>query len=307
MPLILPYTFRTAGKGTPLNRLDANFTAIASYINVRTATVGPVASRPLAGHAGALYIASDQHFAWYLDDGATWHAVGGMGMAGAITVNPTTLNVRFFGADAGTDGQKVITGQRGTAPTTSPPDVAQLWIEDKQSQNGAANWTTRSEAGAVRPVDPTLFGTVGNVSGFFSLSGTGEATVGSWALKGRTLISRSLEVALRFDVNAPSAARTLTFRVKLGPGPTTLATAALALPTMALGQGLLTVQIDAISAAIQRAFVQHAVVVPAPTSLAFTPSDGTLDATTDLPLALSAQWSGSGATLNAYTLTVRLI
>ena len=307
MPLVLPYTFRTAGKGTPLNRLDADFAAIATYINVRTATVGPVASRPLAGHAGALYIASDQHFAWYLDDGATWHAVGGMGMAGAITVNPATGNVRFFGADAGTDGQKVITGQRGTAPTTSPPDVAQLWIEDKQAQNGAANWTTRAEADGVRPLDPILFGTVGSVSGFFSLSGTVETTVGSWALKGGTLLTRSLEVGLRFDVNSPSATRTLTVRVKLGPGPTTLATVAMALPIMALGQGCVTVQIDAISAALQRAAIQHVVVVPAPTGLTLTGTDGTLDATTDLPLLVSAQWSGGGATLNAYTLTVRLI
>jgi len=306
MPLVLPYTFRTAGKGTPLNRLDADFAAIATYINVRTATVGPVASRPLAGHAGALYIASDQHFAWYLDDGATWHAVGGMGMAGAITVNPATGNVRFFGADAGTDGQRVLTGQRGTAPTTSPPDVAQLWIEDKQTQNGAANWTTRSESDGVRPVDPTLFGTVGLVSGFTSVGGTGEQTIGSWTVAGGTLIARALEVALRYDVTVP-AARTLTLRVKLGPGPTTLASVALALPILSLGQGLLTVQIEAITAAIQRAAIQHVVTVPAPTSLTLTTTDGALDASLNLALTVSAQWSGTGATLNAYALTVRLI
>ena len=306
MPLLIPYTFRTAGKGTPLNRLDGNFAAIASYINVRTATVGPRASRPAAGHAGALYIASDQHFAWYLDDGATWHAVGGMGMAGAITVNPATGNVRFFGADAGTDGQRVLTGQRGTAPTTSPPDVAQLWIEDKQTQNGAANWTTRSESDGVRPVDPTLFGTVGLVSGFTSVGGTGEQTIGSWTVAGGTLIARALEVALRYDVTVP-AARTLTLRVKLGPGPTTLASVALALPILSLGQGLLTVQIEAITAAIQRAAIQHVVTVPAPTSLTLTTTDGALDASLNLALTVSAQWSGTGATLNAYALTVRLI
>jgi hypothetical protein len=306
MPLLIPYTFRTAGKGTPLNRLDGNFTAIATYINVRTATVGPRASRPAAGHAGALYIASDQHFAWYLDDGATWHAVGGMGMAGAITVNPATGNVRFFGADAGTDGQRVLTGQRGTAPTTSPPDVAQLWIEDKQTQNGAANWTTRSESDGVRPVDPTLFGTVGLVSGFTSVGGTGEQTIGSWTVAGGTLIARALEVALRYDVTVPTA-RTLTLRVKLGPGPTTLATVALALPILTGGQGLLTVQIEAITAAIQRAAIQHVVVVPAPTSLTLTTTDGALDASLNLALTVSAQWSGTGATLNAYALTVRLI
>jgi len=306
MPLIVPYTFRTAGKGTPLTRLDENFAAIASYINVRTAIVGPLASRPAAGHAGALYIASDQHFAWYLDDGATWHAVGGMGMAGAITVNPATLNVRLFGADAGTDGQKVLTGQAGTAPTTSPPDVAQLWIDDKQRQNGAANWTTRAESDGVRPMDPTLFGAVGLVSGFASVSGTGEQTIGSWTLAGQTLIARALEVALRFDVNVP-AARTLTLRVKLGPGPTTLASVGVALPILTLGSGLVTVQIEAITAAIQRAAIQHVVVVPAPTSLTLATTDGALDATLDLPLTISAQWSGTGATLNAYTLTVRLI
>jgi hypothetical protein len=138
------------------------------------------------------------------------------------------------------------------------------------------------------------------------VGGTSETTIGSWLLAGSTLITRALEVALRFDVNLP-VARTLTVRVKLGPGPTTLATVALALPILSLGQGLVTVQIDAISAAIQRAFIQHVVGLPAPTSLTLTTADGALDATLDLPLTVSAQWSGASATLNAYTLTVRLI
>jgi hypothetical protein len=307
MPLIIPYTFRTAGKNTPLSRLDVNFAAIAAHINTRVAAIGPLVSRPAAGHAGALYIASDQHFAWYIDDGAVWQPVGGMGPEGAITVNPQKLNVRFFGADAGTDGERVITGLIGTPPTTSPPDVAQLYVADKQGENSRAAWHTRAEGLGPRPVDPVLFRRVGEVSGFVGLTGTGEQSLFAATLKGGTLVGRALEVACRFDVASPSTARTLTLRVKLGPGPTTLATVAMALPTLALGNGVVTIQVDALDVAVQRASIQHVVLIPAFTSTTLTTVDGALDAATDLALAVTAQWSAGGGTMNAYTLTVRLL
>lgn len=303
--LVIPNTFRTAGKNTPLYKLDENFAAIAAWINSRVATIGPILSRPLAGHAGALYVASDQHYAWYIDDGAVWQPVGGMGLDGAITVNVATLNVRLFGADAGTDGAKVITGLIGTPPTTAPPDVAHLGLLDTQGENGRARWHTFPETGGARPVDPVLFRRVGDVSGFLGVSGTLETTVGQWTVKAPTLVTRSLEVALRYDVASAGSARTITFRVKLGA--TTLLTAALNLPAMALGQGLYIGQIDPLTAAIQRAMHQVTTILPAASSQTLTQANGALDATTDLTLALTAQWGASGATLNAYTLTVRLI
>ena len=299
MPLVLPYTFRTAGKRTPLSRLDQNFTAIATWINTRVAAVGPLASRPPAGHAGALYVAADQAYAWFLDDGATWHPVGGLG-EGALTVNPATENVRLFGADAGTDGHRVLTGVLGVAPTTSPPDVAQLYVQNVQGENGRAAWTTRPETGNPRPMDPVLFRNVGDISGFTSVSGTGEQLIANWTLTGR-----SLEVGCRYDVASPGSARTLTFRVKLGP--TTLATFAAALPILALGQGLYTCQVDGIAPTVQRTSITHTPNLPAATSTTLTTVDGALDATTDLPLVVTGQWNTSGGTMNAYMLTVRLL
>lgn len=304
--IVLPYTFRTAGKGTPLSRLDANFDALAAHINHRVPTIGPLGSRPAAGNAGALYVASDQHYEWFLDDGATWRPVGGMG-EGALTVNAERLNLRFFGAGAGTDGAKVLTGMLGVAPTTSPPDVAQLYLADKQGEGSRTSWMTRAEGGGERPVDPVLFRRVGLVSGFAGISGTVEQSLGAWTLKGGTLVTRSLEVALRYEVNSPGAARTVTLRVKLGLGPTVLATYGNVLPIMALGHGLFACQIDGLTPTAQRATITYTPTVPAANSTNLTTVDGTLDATTDLPLAVTAQWSANGGTLNAHTLTVRLL
>jgi len=303
--LIIPHSFRNAGKRTPLNYLDENFAVLAAWLNTRVAQIGPLASRPVAGHAGALFVASDEHYSWYIDDGAVWRPVGGMGATGAISVNPATLNVRLFGADVGTDGTRVLTGMLGTPPSTLPPDVAHLLVEDKQGVNGRASWTTRPEAGGARPVDPVLFRLVGDVSGFVGVSGTLETTVGSWTLKGGTLVNHAVELACRYDVNSPGSTRSLTLRVKLAT--TTLATFVANLPIVATGQGLYVAQIDALTAAIQRASHLYTALFPAASSQTLTTADGALDATLDQTLSLTAQWGASGATMNAYALTVRYL
>lgn len=306
--VVLPYTFRTAGARTPLNRLDANFDALAAYVNARLATVGPLANRPPAGQTGALYVASDQAYAWYLDDGATWRPVRGMG-DGALTVSPTTRNLRLFGSDAGTDGQQVVTGVRGTAPTSSPPDVAQLYVADTQGEDGRARWTTRAEPGdGPRPVDPMLFRLVGDTGPFFVLSASiVETTVGSWTLRGGTLVGRALELAARYDlIGHISALRSLTWRVKLGA--TTLATCVLSVPIGATGQGVVACHLEALTAAIQRAAWSATPIWPTTGfTVALTTTDGALDATVDQPLAVTAQWNGGAATVNVSMLTVRLI
>jgi hypothetical protein len=76
MPLTIPRTFATAGAGTPGLWLDDDYNAILAWINARNPTVGPIASRPAAGNVGALYVASDQNNAVYVDDGVAWQLTG---------------------------------------------------------------------------------------------------------------------------------------------------------------------------------------------------------------------------------------
>jgi hypothetical protein len=73
--LSLPWTFNNAGLNTPGNHLDANFNATRDYINARNPTIGPIVSRPAAGNAGAIYVASDQGYRAYFDDGSVWRAI----------------------------------------------------------------------------------------------------------------------------------------------------------------------------------------------------------------------------------------
>ena len=75
MPLSVPFSFGTAGPNTPASRLDADYSAITDWINLRNPTIGVIAARPNAGNAGALYIASDQNNRIYIDDGAIWQTV----------------------------------------------------------------------------------------------------------------------------------------------------------------------------------------------------------------------------------------
>ena len=305
--LKIPYTFRSAGLRTPLNRLDANFFALAAWINGRVFSIGPLANRPTAGNPGALYVASDQGYGWYLDDGLAWQPVGGLGQ-GTLLIDPATGNlVCFFDAPAPTDGRHVWLGKLGVPPTTRPADVAHLYVADKGGEQGRAHWTSLPENGGARPMDPVLFRRVGTTGAAISTSATGETTLGSTTLPANTLIDRSLEVSLRYDVLSPGAARTVTFRVKLGTGPTTLLTCAMNFPAVALANGIYAGQIDALTPSVQRALHTYTTAYPAATSDTLTTADGALDATTALPLTVTAQWSVGGGTLNVYAITVRLI
>lgn len=89
MPLVIPNTFANAGLNTPTTQLDADFNTIRDYINTRNPTVGPIASRPAPGNAGAIYVASDQDYRTYYDDGASWQTLASWLTLPGVATPPT--------------------------------------------------------------------------------------------------------------------------------------------------------------------------------------------------------------------------
>jgi hypothetical protein len=61
-------------------------------------------------------------------------------------------NLLLDGVAVGTSGAKVIVRGSGTAPTTSPADCAQMWVQDKSSVAGHAGFHMRDEFGNTGPV-----------------------------------------------------------------------------------------------------------------------------------------------------------
>src|SRR5882724_5723706 len=81
-----------AGLNTPTTQLDADYQAITDWINARNPTSGTIGSRPAAGNAGALYVATDQNNQVYLDTGTVWLALSAIPGTLVIpgTATPTT-------------------------------------------------------------------------------------------------------------------------------------------------------------------------------------------------------------------------
>ena len=77
MTLTIPNTLAALTGAQPLSKVDANFTAISTYVNNRNPTSGLLAARPAAGNAGAIYYATDNGTI-YLDNGASWVVIGGI-------------------------------------------------------------------------------------------------------------------------------------------------------------------------------------------------------------------------------------
>lgn len=75
--LTIPNTLANLAAGAqPVAVIDANFTAIATYVNAREAATGLLSARPAAGTSGRWYCATDVGLC-YLDSGVAWTTVAG--------------------------------------------------------------------------------------------------------------------------------------------------------------------------------------------------------------------------------------
>src|SRR5215831_3860875 len=98
-----------------LPNLDTNFNQFATWVNARNPTVGPIASRPAAGNAGAIWVASDQSNLTYVDDGATWQLIVD------VTVPPGQCRLIKSGAVL---QLSPYNGNRLPFPTAPPASIA---------------------------------------------------------------------------------------------------------------------------------------------------------------------------------------
>ena len=75
--LTVPTVLASLGGGQQnLTLIDANFSAITGYVNVRELTIGALAARPAAQYAGRYYFASDQQGGTlYEDTGIGWQQI----------------------------------------------------------------------------------------------------------------------------------------------------------------------------------------------------------------------------------------
>jgi hypothetical protein len=70
--LVIPFVFDPTTGDQPFADLDADFAAVATFVNARVVGFGTLANRPAAGNQGAQYIATDQNNTLYIDNGLTW-------------------------------------------------------------------------------------------------------------------------------------------------------------------------------------------------------------------------------------------
>ena len=242
MPLVLPYQFAGVGLKTPTARLDADFQAVADWLNTHGAVLGLIGDRPAPTSVGAIYVATDQHDLWYMADGTAWHPVG-RAADSVLDVDPVTGNVRCWGAAVGAGAQSVLTVPLATGTVTPVVGGASLWVGDTQGLPGRAAWRQTTEDGWSQPLDKCLHRVAGSPVLTVSNS-VAETSCWSQLLAANTLTGggvggafpRGIECAFGLDVtNTTASVRTLTLRVKLG-GQTGY-TVVLTLPASMGGRG----------------------------------------------------------------------
>jgi hypothetical protein len=250
MPLVLPYEFAGVGLKTPTARLDADFQAVADWLNTHGAVLGLIGDRPAPTSVGAIYVATDQHDLWYMADGTAWHPVG-RAADSVLDVDPVTGSVRCWGAAVGAGAQSVLAMPLAPGPVPPVAGCASLWVGDTQGLAGRAAWRQTTEDGWNQPLDKCLHRATG--APLLTVSNSvAETLCWSQGLAANTLTGggaggafpRGIECAFGLEVtNTTASGRTLTLRVKFG-GQTGY-TAVLTLPaSLGTRSGALVVRIE---------------------------------------------------------------
>ena len=142
------------GTHEPIARLEVVKGSGSSLIRLRTqgTVTDPTTTARVEGTDYALLSLGVDATQFY------WQATKGAGgtaknlafwtdAAEAFTILQTGANISIGAAAAGTDAVKTITIGLGTAPSTSPADVVQLYVADQAAGNACLH--TRTEGGAV--------------------------------------------------------------------------------------------------------------------------------------------------------------
>lgn len=70
--LAIPHVFDPTTGDQPFADLDADFAAVATFVNARVIGFGTLGARPAPGNQGAVYVATDTNNTVYFDNGLTW-------------------------------------------------------------------------------------------------------------------------------------------------------------------------------------------------------------------------------------------
>jgi len=302
-PLTLPFVFAGVGLKTPAARLDANFQALAHWLNTHGAVVGLIATRPPPTTPGAIFVATDQFGLWYMADGTAWHPVGRAG-DGTIDVDPDTGNVRAWGATVGAEARNALVLPLATGvPTTSPAGIAQLYLADAQGVAGRAAGHQRTEDNWVHALDRTLFRSAGNPLASISNLAT-EGSLWLVTVKGGTLTRsglggarpRGVELVLGLDtLNNSGSTRTLTLRMKFGgTGLTTVITLG---SSGTRRKGTLSYRLDPVNPTFS-AWTNQVFQWDAPPTQVLSGFSSSADPALDQPLEVTGQLSFAAATVD---------
>jgi len=120
--LSIPNTFATASGSVAASLLDANWTAVASYVNTREITLGLLGSRPAAGVAGRFYFATDNGLL-YADTGSTW----------------TQIGQTAVGVSTGVPRVSGLTGANNSGTPTTKFDLAASFVQLRNPADGTIN------------------------------------------------------------------------------------------------------------------------------------------------------------------------
>jgi len=278
--LVIPFTFATAGLNTPTPNLDSDFSAIAAYINARNPTVGAIGSRPAAGNAGAIYVASDQNYLAYVDDGSAWQPFG--------IVAASYPGASFW------DFAQIST------PATPASTHERLYAAVSGGITALNQLLSTGQASAIPGVLFRL-ATTQTV-----INTTTETTLFSLTIKANTLgTGRLLRVTVLGDyTNNTAGTRTMTVRSKLGASANlpSFVTSALA-QSSSVRLWMLQVWLNSNAGGNQRAQCRWTMSVPgggAPTDDLQFANTGSENLATDLTYAVSLQHSNNDCTANMY-------
>lgn len=123
--LTIPNTFATASGSVAASLLDANWTAVQSYVNNREITLGLLGSRPAAGVAGRFYFATDNGLL-YADTGSTW----------------TQIGQTAVGVSTGVPRVSGLTGNNNSGTPTTKFDLAASFVQLRSPSDGTINIQT---------------------------------------------------------------------------------------------------------------------------------------------------------------------
>ena len=115
--MTIPNTLANLAAGNqPLSVIDANFTAVANYVNTRELTIDVLSARPSASVSGRYFFANDTAGGTlYADTGSTWTQIAG-------SVTPTTGTYGIRNLRAGNASLTVVNASATLVNLRNPSD-----------------------------------------------------------------------------------------------------------------------------------------------------------------------------------------